>query len=174
MTDKTVPKQLTPWKPGRSGNPSGRPKGARNKHSENFINAMAQDFEQHGPAVIERVRTERPHDYLRVAAALLPKQMEIETNRTRPLRELSSAELMVLLEENEAELRELEVEMRAVETLNQVAAVVHDERMPYAERVALASRMINEFGLPQQLQALEQQDSPVECEPISLLKAPGL
>ena len=31
MTDKTVPKQLTPFKPGKSGNPAGRPKGARNK-----------------------------------------------------------------------------------------------------------------------------------------------
>lgn len=31
MTEKTVPKQLTPFKPGQSGNPAGRPKGARNK-----------------------------------------------------------------------------------------------------------------------------------------------
>ena len=30
-TDKTVPKQLTPFKPGQSGNPKGRPKGSRNK-----------------------------------------------------------------------------------------------------------------------------------------------
>ena len=45
--------------------------------------------------------------------------------------------------------------------------------MPHEERVAIASRMINEFGLPQQVQALKQQDSPVECKPISLLKAPG-
>jgi hypothetical protein len=30
-TEKTVPKQLTPFKPGQSGNPSGRPKGSRNQ-----------------------------------------------------------------------------------------------------------------------------------------------
>jgi hypothetical protein len=29
-TDKTVPKQLTPFKPGQSGNPNGRPRGSRN------------------------------------------------------------------------------------------------------------------------------------------------
>ena len=61
---------------------------------ENFINAFAQDFEQHGATVIEKVRKERPQDYLKVAAVLLPKQMEIETARTRPLSELTDAELM--------------------------------------------------------------------------------
>ena len=30
LTDNTVPKQLKPFKPGKSGNPKGRPKGARN------------------------------------------------------------------------------------------------------------------------------------------------
>jgi Family of unknown function (DUF5681) len=95
--DNTGPKQDTRFQPGHSGNPAGRPRGARNKLNENFINAFAQDFEQHGAAVIEQVRKERPQDYLKVAASLLPKQMETETRRTRPLAELSDAELIELL-----------------------------------------------------------------------------
>jgi len=31
MADKTVPKQLRPFRKGQSGNPNGRPKGARNR-----------------------------------------------------------------------------------------------------------------------------------------------
>src|SRR5262245_33082869 len=46
-TENTVPKQLTPWKPGQSGNPAGRPKGSRNRLSEDFIRAFAEDFEVH-------------------------------------------------------------------------------------------------------------------------------
>jgi hypothetical protein len=76
---------------------AGRPKGARNKHSESFINAFAQDFEQHGAAVIEKVRKDRPQDYLKVAAALLPKQMEVKTAGTGSMSELSDAELMNIL-----------------------------------------------------------------------------
>jgi hypothetical protein len=39
---------------------------------------MASDFKKHGKDVIEKVRAERPADYLKVAAALLPRQQEIE------------------------------------------------------------------------------------------------
>lgn len=70
---------------------------SRNRHSENFLNAFARDFEQHGAAVIETVRKERPQDYLKVAASLLPKQMHTETRRTGSLSELSDAELIDLV-----------------------------------------------------------------------------
>ena len=95
--DNTGRKQVTRFQSGKSGNPAGRPRGARNKHSENFINAFAQDFEQHGAEVIEKVRAERPQDYLKIAASLLPKQMELEANRTRPAPELTDAELNDLI-----------------------------------------------------------------------------
>jgi len=37
---------------------------------------LAEDFEAHGKDVIEKVRAERPHDYLKIVASLVPKQME--------------------------------------------------------------------------------------------------
>lgn len=79
-TDNTAPKQLEPYafKPGQSGNPAGRPKGSRNKLGEDFIQKLQADFEMHGVAVIAAVRSERPADYLKVVASLLPKQVEIK------------------------------------------------------------------------------------------------
>lgn len=61
----------------KAGNP-GRPKGSRNKLGEAFIQAMHDDFLDHGPAVIEAVRTEKPDQYLKVIASILPKQLEIK------------------------------------------------------------------------------------------------
>jgi len=66
------------WKPGESGNPQGRPRGSRNKLGEDFVRALCEDFEQHGAAVIALVRETRPQDYLKVVAALVPKQIEAE------------------------------------------------------------------------------------------------
>jgi hypothetical protein len=66
------------WQPGQSGNPSGRPKGARNKLSEAFLKALADDFETHGKDTIVKVRTGRPNEYLKIVAMALPKRMEIE------------------------------------------------------------------------------------------------
>lgn len=72
-----MPREDTQWKPGQSGNPAGRPKGARSKLSEAFLNVLADDFEANGQAAIEKLRDENPAQYANVIAKLMPKLMEL-------------------------------------------------------------------------------------------------
>ena len=77
--DNTPGKQLEPfkWQPGQSANPAGRPKGARNKLGEAFIEALHNDFNEHGIAAVQQVREEKPDQYLKVIASLLPKELTL-------------------------------------------------------------------------------------------------
>ena len=72
------------------GNP-GRPKGARNKLGEAFIEALHADFNEHGVEAIEKTRTEKPDQYLKVIASLLPK--DVNLNITDDTSEMSDDEL---------------------------------------------------------------------------------
>ena len=67
-----------PWKPGESGNPAGRPKGSRNKLSEEFVTELYADWREHGSEAIKSVRETRPDVYVKVVASLLPRQIEAE------------------------------------------------------------------------------------------------
>jgi hypothetical protein len=79
VAEKTAPKQLEPFcfKPGQSGNPKGRPKGARNRLGTQFLEALEADFYQFGPQAIALVREKKPEVYMRVVADLLPKEANI-------------------------------------------------------------------------------------------------
>ena len=63
---------LRPFKPGQSGNPGGKPTGARNFLQARFLKEMAEDFDANGRKAIERMREERPADYIRAIASLMP------------------------------------------------------------------------------------------------------
>ena len=83
-----------PFLPGREKT-GGRAKGARNKLSQAFLEAFAADFEQHGAEVIKIVRIERPSDYLKTAAYLMPKELEITETK---LMEIPDDELDAFIE----------------------------------------------------------------------------
>lgn len=65
-----------PFKSGNNANPAGRPKGSRNKLSESFISALFDDFQEHGIAAIQKMRTEKPNEYVKVVASLIPAQFQ--------------------------------------------------------------------------------------------------
>lgn len=68
------------WAPGQSGNPAGRPKGARNKLGEQFIDDLYADWKEHGVSTLARVRAEKPDQYLKVVASILPKDLNVNIN----------------------------------------------------------------------------------------------
>ena len=79
----------------------GRMKGARNLLSRAFIEALAKEFQEHGEEAIRIVRIERPHEFLKVVASLLPKVFEITTSN---IREISDDELDRFIELARAQL----------------------------------------------------------------------
>jgi hypothetical protein len=76
-------------------NGGGRPKGSRNKLGEQFLEALAQDFTVHGQAAIVACREEKPTEYLKVVASLLPKELLV---RKDPLDEMSNEEIAEALD----------------------------------------------------------------------------
>ncbi len=66
------------WKPGQSGNPGGKPVGARNRLQGEFMRRLADDFDRFGIYAIARVRRHDPAAYLRVIASLMPKEIDLK------------------------------------------------------------------------------------------------
>lgn len=76
----------TKWKPGQSGNPLGRPQGARSKFAEAACADALADWTANGAATLERVRATDPSTYLRVLFSIIPKDIAVLIeNRTGPM-----------------------------------------------------------------------------------------
>jgi hypothetical protein len=72
----TVPKQLTPWKPGQSGNPAGRPKGSKNEFVEKFWKDIKKVWEEEGLAALYKVARTMPDKFILAAAGKIPQEVE--------------------------------------------------------------------------------------------------
>jgi hypothetical protein len=64
---------------GAENAPVGRAKqkGARDRLSAALLTKFADGFEQHGEGVIAKVRENEPATYLRIAATIIPKELEM-------------------------------------------------------------------------------------------------
>lgn len=90
MPENTGRNQDGTFTKGVSGNPAGKPKGARHQLTENFVKALNDDFIEHGVAAIQVVRAEKPDQYLKVIASLVPKDVNLTVNN---MDDMSDAEL---------------------------------------------------------------------------------
>jgi hypothetical protein len=69
---------------------------------EDFLTALAEDFEEHGKEAIAACRENTPAAYVKVVAALLPKQLEV-SDLAKPVTRMTDAELTQIILDAQAE-----------------------------------------------------------------------
>ena len=99
-SDNTEKKQrnLIPYKPGQSGNPKGRPKGSRNKLTEDFFRDLCDAWQAFGKAALMTAAWTHPVEFVRVVAQLMPKDVDVTVTNIRAER-MKSSELEALIEQ---------------------------------------------------------------------------
>jgi hypothetical protein len=99
--------------PGHSPTPGGgRPVGTRNRLTTHLLNVLCKDFEEHGEAVVKITRIERPVEYLKIIASLLPKELQVNDAK---LGDMTDEEIAGLL----ATVREMRAQATASPALRQ-------------------------------------------------------
>jgi hypothetical protein len=86
---------------------AGRVKGTRNKISEAFLKDLALEWEKSGPDALKVMAKEDCSGFVKVVAALLPKELDITHNQ---LADMDDSELELLINELRAKLRTAIVE----------------------------------------------------------------
>lgn len=72
------------WPKGQSGNPAGRPVGARQRISEQLLADLASVWETHGESVLTRLAVSEPGKLAQIAYGLLPRDVFISVEQRTP------------------------------------------------------------------------------------------
>src|SRR5262245_65486993 len=89
----------------------GRPKGSRNRLSQEFLNDLLEEWREGGREAMRIMRLERPAEFVKVVGSILPKELTVEVG---PLQEISDDRLLEYIEytERQLERRTLSIEDR--------------------------------------------------------------
>ncbi len=68
------------YKPGQSGNPAGRPKGTRNKLSDDFLKDFHNAWQEHGNGALKKMATEKPAEFVKAAVQLMPRDLHVKAD----------------------------------------------------------------------------------------------
>src|ERR1700720_2854734 len=69
-----------PFKKGQSGNPAGKPKGSKTKLVEAFWRDFSEAWNNHGIAALQKVAVDEPGTFVKVAASVMPKDLNVTTS----------------------------------------------------------------------------------------------
>jgi len=124
QTKNSVPNEhhLKPWqfKSGQSGNPKGRPVGARNKLSALLFDEALLSFEKRGSAAFEELANKDPARYLTLMATLVPQHFKFEVEHTFAV--LSHEEVQMKLAAARGKLLEAGVDLDLLPALPELPA----------------------------------------------------
>lgn len=84
----------TRFKPGNQANPTGRPKGSRNKLADDFIGDLAKVWAESGLEALRSVKDNDPSTFVRVVAGLMPKDVNVKHTLIEQVREMSDDEII--------------------------------------------------------------------------------
>jgi hypothetical protein len=114
------------FQPGYPG--GGRPAGARNRLQSRFLEALADDFEQHGADAIKLARIEDPIRYVAsIISSLMPKEFAVTEN---DLGDLSDEEVHALLARIRETIKIIDVEPEKATALLPMRITARDETCP--------------------------------------------
>ena len=107
---------MTVFEKGRART-GGRQRGTRNRLSGVFLEALLKEFDEFGAEAIRICRVERPHEFIKIIASILPKEFELTDNR---LHDITDDELIAYIEYAQRQLagRVERLEDRTGETAN--------------------------------------------------------
>lgn len=67
-------------KPGEVRNPNGRPKGSRNKLSEDFLKDFHDAWQEHGKNSLKQMATDKPAEFVKAAVQLMPRDLHVKAD----------------------------------------------------------------------------------------------